>query len=321
MDSVRPEDVGSPQLACSALIAPSSAWSTPGKIAGAVSLVARQGKVAHVAATGMMDREAGRAMERDTIFRIASMTKLITVTATLMLFEEGHFLLDDPIAEFPTGIRDDEGLRPRDSYRDRGRGPGASDYHPPPSHPYLGPRVWLYRGRTSCADLCPRKGWPTGRPLADVVRQLAAVPLAHQPGERLTYGLSHDVLGRLVEVISGQTLDAFLQERVFDPLEMVDTGFAVPSNAGRRLATVYVADGRGNLKPDLTDVDRSIPPAFLSGGGGWSRPPPTTLASAKCTSTVACWAMRDCSVVRPSSSWRQTSGPRAKARFRQDFPS
>jgi CubicO group peptidase (beta-lactamase class C family) len=268
MDSVRPEDVGFSSARLQRIDDTLQRFVNAGKIAGAVSLIARHGKVAHFAATGLLDREARRAMERDAIFRIASMTKLITVTATLMLFEEGHFLLDDPIADFLP-----EFAQTKVFVQETASGIDVADLDRPITIRHL-----LTHTSGLTYDFWPddpvsriyarERFWGPEVPLVEVVRRLAAQPLAHQPGARFTYGFSHDVLGRLIEVISGQSLDTFLQERVFNPLEMVDTGFAVPKSASGRLAVVYASDGRGGLERDLTAGDRSTLPAFLSGGGG-----------------------------------------------------
>ncbi len=268
MESARPENVGFSSVRLQRVNDALQRLVDTNKIAGAVSLIARKGKAAHFAASGLADREAHRAMERDAIFRIASMTKLITVAATLMLFEEGHFLLDDPIADFLPEFAETKVF-----VRETASGIDVADVERPITIRHLlthtSGLIYGFWPDDPVSRLYARER--VGRPdvpTAEVVRQLAALPLAHQPGARFTYGFSHDVLGRLVEVISGQSFDTFLQERVFDPLEMVDTGFAVPQNASGRLAAVYASNGRGGLERDQTASDRSTRPAFLSGGGG-----------------------------------------------------
>jgi CubicO group peptidase (beta-lactamase class C family) len=239
-----------------------------GKLAGAVTLVARRGKLAHFEVTGLADVEAKRPMERNTIFRIASMTKPITSVATLLLFEQGHFLLDDPIADYLP-----EFAQTKVFVRETERGIEVADLARPITIRHL-----LTHSSGLTSDSYPQD--PVSRlyvrgqvrdpasSLAETVRRLAAKPLVHQPGERFTYGFSHDVLGRLVEVISGQSFDVFLRENVFEPLEMIDTGFAVPAPDRERLASVYSSDGRGGFRCDLTAGDRSAQPVYLSGGGG-----------------------------------------------------
>jgi CubicO group peptidase (beta-lactamase class C family) len=236
-------------------------------IAGAVTLVARQGKMVHFGATGLMDVEARRPMRRDAIFRIASMTKPITVTAALMLFEDGYFLLDDPIARFLPEFK-----QTRVFVRQTAHGVEVADVQRPITIRHL-----LTHTSGLTYDFFPED--PVSRMyaaerilradeiLADKVRRVAALPLAHQPGARWTYGVSHDVLARLVEVVSGQPFDVFLQQKIFAPLDMVDTGFTVPEENQDRIAVVYTPDGRGGLKRDGNQLDVSKPPDFRGGGG------------------------------------------------------
>lgn len=267
MESVRPEDVGFSSARLQRIDDAMRRFVDGGKIAGTVTLLARRGKVAHLAAAGLMDVEARRPMDLEALFRVASMTKPITATSVLMLFEEGHFLLDDPVAEFLP-----EFAHTKVFVRQADHGPEVAGLERPITIRHL-----LAHSSGLTYDFYPD---PVSRiyakeqiqrpdePLADKVRRLAALPLVHQPGTRWTYGLSHDVLGRLVEVISGQPFDTFLHQRIFAPLEMVDTGFHVPPSQRSRLAAVYTRAGRAGLTRDATQPDRSHPPAFLSGGGG-----------------------------------------------------
>ena len=268
MEAVRPEDVGFSSARLQRIGNAMRRFVDEGTIAGAVTLVARQGKAVHFEATGLMDLEARRPMERDAIFRIASMTKPITAAAVLMLFEEGHFLLDDPVAGFlpefgQTKVfvrQTSHGLEVADlerpiTIRHLLMHTSGLPYDDNPEDPV---------SRIYAAEQIMR----TDEILADKVRRVAALPLAHQPGARWTYGVSHDVLGRLVEVISGQPFDVFLQQRIFTPLELTDTGFYVREQDLNRLAPVYRPDGRGGLTRDKNQRDRSKPPAFLGGGGG-----------------------------------------------------
>jgi CubicO group peptidase (beta-lactamase class C family) len=268
MEAVRPEDIGFSSARLHRIDDVMRRFVDEGKIAGAVTLVARQGKVAHFEATGLMDREARRPMERDAIFRIASMTKPITATAVLMLFEEGHFLLDDPVAEFLP-----EFGRTKVFVRETAQGLEVADLERPITIRHLlthtsGLTYDFYPEDPVSRIYAAEQILRTDEILADKVRRIAALPLVHQPGARWTYGVSSDVLGRLVEVISGQPFDVFLQQRIFAPLEMTDTGFYVPEQDLGRLAPVYTPDGRGGLKRDENQRDRSKPPAFPGGGGG-----------------------------------------------------
>jgi CubicO group peptidase (beta-lactamase class C family) len=269
MEPVAPEDVGFSSARLKRIGDAMRRFVDEGTIAGAVTLVARQGKVAHFEATGLMDREARRPMERDTIFRLASMTKPITVVAALLLFEEGRFLLDDPISDYLP-----EFARTKAFVEDSHHGVEVADLERPITIRHL---LTHTSGLTSdgyandpVSQIYARERiLRPDEALAEKVRRLASLPLAHQPGTRWTYGLSHDVLGRLIEVSSGQPLDVFLEQRIFGPLEMTDTGFSVPPPKIGRLATIYASDGRGGLRRDESrSLEGSKPRTYLSGGGG-----------------------------------------------------
>jgi CubicO group peptidase (beta-lactamase class C family) len=241
-----------------------------GKLAGMVTLLARRGKVAHFAATGVMDVASSRPIQRDAIFRIASMTKPITCTAVMMLFEEGRFLLDDPVAAFLP-----EFANTRVFLGETAQGMEVADLERP---------ITIRHLLMHTAGLTSPSGVPAAHPvarlyeqqhirrsdelLADNIRRLAALPLAHQPGAAFTYGQSHDVLARLVEVIAGQAFDAFLRDRILDPLDMHDTRFHVPAGDVNRLPSVHRIDEAGHLQVTEPLLDAVTPPVYLSGGGG-----------------------------------------------------
>lgn len=268
METVRPEDVGFSSARLRRIDDRMRRFVEEGRIAGAVTLVARRGGVAHFAATGLLDLEARRPMERDAIFRLASMTKPVTITAVMMLFEEGHFLLDDPVADFLPDF-----AQTKVFVRETATGLEVADLERPITIRHLlmhtSGLTYAFYPEDPVSRLYAREqiGRPD-EPLADFVRRLAALPLAHQPGAGWTYGVSHAVLGRLVEVVAGQPFDVFLQHRIFAPLGMADTGFYVPPEALGRLAPVYTPDGHGGLRRDEQQPDPSQAPAFLSGGGG-----------------------------------------------------
>jgi CubicO group peptidase (beta-lactamase class C family) len=218
------------------------------RIAGAVTLVARKGHVAWLRAQGAGDREAGKAMRPDAIFRICSMTKPITTLAAMLLYEDGRFLLEDPVSKYLPEFKNPRVLVKPSS---------GQPYTIPASHeitirnllthtsgltynwnPDLGAR---YTEAKVAHGLLQFDGT-----IGDSVRALAAQPLLFQPGERFEYSLSIDVLGRLIEVVSGKTLDQFLRERVFEPLRMNDTHFFLPEDKVARLATAYTwYEGKG----------------------------------------------------------------------------
>lgn len=229
-----------------------------GRIAGAVSLVARDGVVVHHEAVGLRDPKSGAAMTRDAIFRIYSMTKPVTSLAIMMLAEEGGLLLSDPVSRFiPAFARlkvggDGQAMVREPTVQDLLRHTSGLVYghygETPVHHAYRAAAVGL-RGDDNAA----------------FVEKLATVPLAHQPGSAFEYGVSTDVLGRIVEVVSGKSLDAFFADRIFGPLGMVDSGFDVPEAKHGRIAQPGVDPGTGEV-PVLNDVTRPV--AYKSGGGG-----------------------------------------------------
>ncbi len=211
------------------------------RVAGAVTMVVRHGQVAWFKAQGMADREVGKAMRPDSMFRVCSMTKPITSLAVMMLYEDGRFLLDDPVSKYLPEFKNPKVLvKPAHgepysipatreiTIRDLLRHTSGLTYQ---WNADLGP---LYRTANVASGLLPYDGT-----IEDSVKRLAGLPLLFNPGDRFEYGLSVDVLGRLVEVASGKPLDEFFRERIFEPVGMKDTYFYVPDNKMDRLATAY----------------------------------------------------------------------------------
>jgi CubicO group peptidase (beta-lactamase class C family) len=259
-------------------------------IPGAVVLIARHGKVAYLESFGMRNKEANKPMETDTIFRIASMTKPITSLAVMMLYEEGRFLLSDPISKFIPEFKN-----PKVAVRSTSNSPLVPAYVLVPAKREITIRDLLthtsgitYRfwGREYFADLYKKAGISDGLiqtegTIADEVKKLAQLPLTNQPGEAYEYGLNTDVLGYLIEVVSGQTLDKFFQERIFTPLGMKDTHFFLPEEKLPRLSGVYVSDEAGGIKKlsdePVQEGEHTLysasfhykgPRTYLSGGAG-----------------------------------------------------
>ena len=239
-----------------------------GDLAGALTLLARHGRVFHCATTGWMDIESRRPMQADGIFRIYSMTKPVTVTAVLMLLEEGLLLLEDPVADWlPDFAHMKVFVRSSDDTIE------TTDLERP---------ITIRHLLTHSAGLS--YGFETGHPvdrlyqraemfkdepLAEKVRRLCRLPLVGQPGARFWYSLAHDVLGHLVEVISGRPLDVFFQERIFGQLGMADTGFWVRREDLDRLVTMYAPHTGGGLqRAEGPEVDRTARPQALLGGSG-----------------------------------------------------
>jgi CubicO group peptidase (beta-lactamase class C family) len=211
------------------------------RIAGAVTLVARRGRIAWFKAQGMSDREAGKPMQTDAIFRICSMTKPLTSLAAMMLYEEGWFLLDDPVSKYIPDFKNPKVLvKPASgqpytipatreiTIRNLLTHTSGLTYH---WNPDLGP---MYKEANVAHGLLPYDGT-----IGDSVKRLARLPLLFNPGDRWEYSLGVDVLGYLVEVVSGKTLDEFLRTRIFEPLGMKDTYFYPPEDKLSRLATAY----------------------------------------------------------------------------------
>ncbi|MGY0002974.1 serine hydrolase domain-containing protein [Micromonospora sp. I033] len=244
-----------------------------GRLAGWQIVVTRRGEIAHSSTYGLRDREAGAPVEPDTLWRIYSMTKPITSVAAMMLWEEGRFELNDPISRWLPEFAD---VRVYD------RGSVLKPYTVPAVEPV---RVWhllthtagltygfaqvnvvdgLYRA--AGFDL----GVPAGADLAEATRGMARLPLLFQPGTSWNYGVSTDVLGRLVEVVSGQSLDAFFAERIFRPLGMTDTRWWVEEPDAKRLAALYAphpATGQA-VRAEAIGRYALTAPECLSGGGG-----------------------------------------------------
>ena len=238
------------------------------KLASGLTMLARCGEIFHFEPYGVLDLESGAPVERDTLFRIYSMTKPITSAAVMMLYEEGHFSLDDPVGKFipelasmkvydgmsETGMRLVDQDRPITIRHLLTHTSGLSyGFHQD------SPVEEMYRE----ADVTPPDGT-----LQDMAEKLGRLPLVTQPGTKWRYSFATDVLGYLVEVISGKPFDRFLQDNILDPLGMFDTSFFVPEEKLGRLATVYGA-GKGSIAPIHNPlVDRHASPHTLFSGGG-----------------------------------------------------
>jgi CubicO group peptidase (beta-lactamase class C family) len=245
-----------------------------GRLPGWLILISRQGRVAHLSTYGMRDRGGSLPVETDTIWRLASMTKPITSVAAMMLYEEGAFELKDPVHRWIPSFGDVRVYR-------SGVGPRADTR--PAAEPI---RVWHLLTHTAGltygfhhshpVDALYRAagfewGTPPGMDLQACCDAWAGLPLLFEPGSEFNYSVATDVLGRLVEVISGESLDEFLRTRVLEPLGMADTAFWAPEGpSASRLAAAYAADPAGPHAPavaiDGTAAQRR--PAMWSGGGG-----------------------------------------------------
>lgn len=246
-----------------------------GQLAGAVMLVKRDGQDAVFKAYGAHDIEHKVSMRTDTIFRIASMSKAVTTVAALMLYEEGRFLLNDPVGKFiPEFAKSVVAVPPPPG------SPADVKYVTVPAkHPItirelmthtagLGYGYGLAEEDYKKAKL---QGWyllDHDETIGDAMKRLATLPLVNQPGEAFDYGYGTDLLGYLVEVVSGMPLDRFVEERITKPLKMPDTGFYLPKEKAARLAVVYgLENGRLVRKEDSTRTDFIDGPRKLFSGG------------------------------------------------------
>jgi CubicO group peptidase (beta-lactamase class C family) len=255
------------------------AYIDNGKIAGAQVAVTRRGHLAYFKSLGQMDRERGKEMADDTIFRIYSMTKPITSVALMTLYERGYFQLNDPVHRFVPEWRDQ---------RVWVSGEGSAMATEKPNRPVSMRDMLCHTGGITygaalAALGAPDSGHPVdkeyarvgvrrgdGEDLKSFVQKLGRVPLRYQPGERWMYSLSTDVCGALVEIISGKRFDKFLDEEIFQPLKMKDTSFTVPREKLNRFAANYRRGPDKKLQL-IEDPEKSTylkEPTFFSGGGG-----------------------------------------------------
>lgn len=252
-----------------------------GEVPGIVALVARNGKIVYHKAFGMADNQAGRKLETDDIFRIASQTKAITSTAVMMLWEEGKFQLDDPISKYIPEFKNLQVLKTF-RYSDTtwtsepankeitirhllthtaGIGYGVIDGDE---------RFRMIYKKAGITDLFTTENIT----IEESVKKLAKLPLHHNPGDKYTYSEGLDVLGYFIEVISGKPFDVFLREHLFDPLEMNDTWFYLPESKASRLVTLQRPENGKWVPYPVTFYDPAYPvkgaKRFFSGGAGLS---------------------------------------------------
>ena len=210
------------------------------KIAGLSTMISRKGKVVYFEQVGLLDKESKKSMADDTIFRIYSMTKPIICVALMTLYEQGRFELADPVAKFIPAFAD---LKVLECY-EKGEAKEADLLCPLTIQSLLTHTSGLtydFLEDSPVGELYRQTGLLTNaeRTLEELVHELTRLPLAFQPDSRWHYSLGHDVVARLIEIISGQVLEQFLKENIFDPLGMVDTGFSVAPEEQHRIATMY----------------------------------------------------------------------------------
>jgi CubicO group peptidase (beta-lactamase class C family) len=239
-----------------------------GLLSGALTMVWQRGEVLQLNAIGYRDVEARIPMQRDTIFRIASMSKPVTTVAAMVLVDEGKMALDDPITRWLPEFADMRVLEdpegPLDSTRPARRLITVDDLL---THRSGLAYAFSVVGPLSRAYL----RLPIRQDPDTWLAELTALPLVHQPGERMTYSHATDVLGIILSRIEGKKLHEVLAERIFEPLGMHDTGFSVTTEGRRRAATMYRLDENGQLCHNVMGPPPIAPPTFCQGGGGlWS---------------------------------------------------
>lgn len=254
-------------------------------IAGAIALVAKDGNIVYHKAMGFDDKEKNKPLQKDAIWRIASQTKAITSVGVMILYEEGKLLLDDPISKYIPEFRKSLVL---DKFNK-----ADTTYTTVPAKKEISIRELLTHtsgidyaqiGSATMNAIYAKAGvmggigMNGGTHLADNIKKLASLPLVHQPGEKFTYGLNTDVLGYLIEVLSGMSLDQFFHKKIFEPLGMNDTYFYIPSEKKNRLAMLHSEDKNRKVVNTEKQIDvngvfnRDYPVieggSFYSGGGG-----------------------------------------------------
>ena len=238
-----------------------------GSLPGFLTVVARRGKIVHFETIGMRDVENKKSVEPDTIFRIYSMSKPITSVAVMILYEEGHFQLGTPVSKFIPEFKDMK------VYNEDQTEILEAKKEVTIKQLLMHTAGLTYGWGNKPVDERYKEAniFQRGTTLADMVKKLGEIPLVHEPGERWTYGVSVDVLGYLVEVVSGMPFEEFLQTRLFKPLGMVDTAFSVPPEKVNRFAALYRHNRREGI---MKRVGEDAPLAndevsfFPSGGGG-----------------------------------------------------
>lgn len=250
----------------------SAGYIQAGKLPCAITAIMRRGKLAFLDVQGFSDVESQTPIQSDSLFRIFSMTKIVTSVAAMMLYEEGRFQLDDPLSAYIPAFKDmqvwtggtaenmktEAALTPITIKHVMTHTAGFTYAFNDPTAPVES----LYEARNLDFDL-------KGSALSQWVSELAAVPLIFQPGERWNYSVATDVLGHLVEVISGQDLNTFFSERIFQPLNMADTGFAVSDNALGRLTSFYKYKSGDRMSAiETAETSTFRPPVERYQGGG-----------------------------------------------------
>ncbi len=264
MSRAKPEEAGVSSERLHRLDTMFQKYVDDGQLPGSVILISRQGKVIYQGAFGQRDRESGSPMKTDTIFRIASQTKALISVGIMILQEEGGLLISDPVGKYIPEFKDTTVAEPRDG--------GGDDIiktrRPITIRDLLTHTSGISYGSGPAKDMWKEagiQGWyfaDRDEPIAATVRRMASLPFDAHPGERFVYGYNTDILGVVIEQVSGESLNTFLKNRIFEPLGMKDTHFYLPRLKVDRLATVYSAVEDGNL-------ERAPSPGGMVGQGAY----------------------------------------------------
>lgn len=261
-----PESVGMSSAALERIAPLLQSYVDSGELVGVVSMVSRKGEIVHFEKFGNLNKDTGQEMGKDSLFRIYSMTKPITTVAAMMLYEEGKLQLTDPVAKFLPEFANLQAMSTG--------GAMVAPARPMTVQMLMSHASGLTYGvfGDTVVDRQYRDAGILGnQDLAEMISSLGSIPLQYQPGTRFHYSVSTDVLGRVVEVASGQSLDEFFRTRIFEPLQMKDTFFSVPADKLPRFGTNHSYDPRSQT---LEVIDRPAGSqftgdvTFFSGGGG-----------------------------------------------------
>ena len=257
-----PQEVGMSAARLDRITLVMQSWVDKGKIPGALTMIAREGRLVHFEKFGMQDVATAKPIAFDSIFRIYSMTKPITSVAVMMLYEEGHFQLNSPVSEFIPAFKDMK------VYANHGDAIVDAEREMTVKHLLTHTSGLIYGGDWvhPINDRYREAKFFTDD-LRHMVNELGEIPLLHHPGDSWNYGMSTDVLGYLVEVVSGMPFAEFLKKRIFEPLGMVDTDFSVPEDKADRYATLYEPTENGDIQVMNNVPVSSGPLSFFHAGG------------------------------------------------------
>lgn len=264
LSEATPESVGMSSDRLQTIDSQLQSYIDSGQLQGIVTYVSRKGQVVHKHATGLLDIETKSPMQEDSLFRIYSMTKPIVTTAAMQLYEQGKFQLTDPVAKYLPEFKNTKVFQDGE----------LVDQQQPMTIQHLMTHtsgiVYDFIGNSPVVKQYQAANLRASKTVEEFSQKLAALPLQEQPGTRWVYSFSTDILGRLVEAVSGQPLDEYLQAHIFSPLGMTDTFFEVPADKVKRFGTnhQFGRDGKLNIIDRPADSPYTKPVTFFSGGGG-----------------------------------------------------